>query len=57
MSKDKRQMEKDIIYTIEGKPINIPIVITDNFRFTRRSMNEVEAKPPKKDLFSRIFKI
>jgi hypothetical protein len=57
MSKDKRQMGKDIIYTIDGKPINIPIVITDNFRFTKRSMYEDEPKSVKRSLFSKTIKL
>jgi len=45
-----------VIYSIDGKPISIPIKITDSFRFTKRSMYEDEPKPVKKNLFSRIFK-
>jgi hypothetical protein len=57
MSKDKKELKNDVIYTIDGKPINIPIEITASFRFTKRTMHEDEPKPPKKGLFSRIFKL
>jgi hypothetical protein len=57
MSEDKNQLGKDVIYTIDGKAISLPIEITDSFRFTKRSMYEDEPKPLKKGLFSRLFKI
>lgn len=56
MNKDKKQSGKDVIYTIDGKPISLPIEITDSFRFTKRSMYEGGSKPVKKSLFSRMFK-
>jgi hypothetical protein len=57
MSEDKNPLGKDVIYTIDGKAISLPIEITDSFRFTKRSMCEDEPKPLKKGLFSRLFKI
>jgi hypothetical protein len=57
MSEDKNPLGKDVIYTIDGKAISLPIEITDSFRFTKRSMYEDEPKPLKKGLFSRLFKI
>jgi hypothetical protein len=57
MSEDKNQSGKDVIYTTDGEAISLPIEITDSFRFTKRSMCEDEPKPPKKGLFSRIFKL
>jgi hypothetical protein len=54
MSKDKKELKNDFIYTLNGKPINLPIEITDSFRFTKGSMYEDEPKPAKKSLFSRI---
>jgi hypothetical protein len=57
MSEDKNQLGKDVIYTIDGKAISLPIEITDSFRFTKRSMYEDEPKPAKKSLFSRIVRV
>jgi hypothetical protein len=57
MSEDKNQLGNDVIHTIDGKAISLPIEITDSFRFTKRSMYEDEPKPLKKGLFSRLFKI
>jgi hypothetical protein len=57
MNKDINEPKEGIIYASNGTPMSLPIEITDGFRFTRRSMYEDEPKPPKKGLFSRIFKI
>ena len=57
MSEDKNPLGKDVIYTIDGKAISLPIEITDSFRFTKRSMYENEPKPAKKSLFSLIVRI
>jgi hypothetical protein len=56
MGKDKNQSGKDVIFTLEGKPVSIPIEITDSFRFTKNSMYEDEDEPKsvKKSLFSKL---
>ena len=53
MGKVKNQSGKDVIFTLEGKPVSIPIVITDSFRFTKRSIYEDE--PKKKSLTSKVI--
>jgi hypothetical protein len=54
MGKDKNQSGKDVIFTLEGKPVSIPIEITDSFRFTKTSMYEDKPKSVKKSLFSKL---
>jgi hypothetical protein len=56
MSKDKKELKKDVIYTLNGNPISIPIEITDNFRITKQSLCEDESKSVKRSLFSQTIK-